>query len=73
MYSNYNTRSTNPVMVVVVLQPKQPLPDNLPAIVDHDSTFYIRKHEDSVYFGGFEEMDKVTIRDDWFKMGVPLG
>lgn len=38
----------------------------LPAIVDHDSTFYIRKDGDHLFFGGFEpRASDVVIREDW--------
>ncbi|VDL79466.1 unnamed protein product [Nippostrongylus brasiliensis] len=46
-------------------------PPNIPAIIDHDSTFYIRKYGDKYIFGGFEPMEKVTFREDWYRKGVP--
>ncbi|VDO19271.1 unnamed protein product [Heligmosomoides polygyrus] len=46
-------------------------PPNTPAIIDHDSTFYIRKYGDKFIFGGFEPMEKVVFREDWYRKGVP--
>uniref|UniRef100_A0A158Q8A1 FAD-dependent oxidoreductase n=1 Tax=Elaeophora elaphi TaxID=1147741 RepID=A0A158Q8A1_9BILA len=50
-----------------------PLPEvelllDLPAIIDHESTFYIQKEGDSVLFGGFEQKPSdVVIREDWIE------
>ncbi|KHJ91193.1 FAD dependent oxidoreductase [Oesophagostomum dentatum] len=52
------------------LTPNSSIP-NIPAIIDHDSTFYIRKSGDSYIFGGFEPMEKVVFREDWYRNGVP--
>ncbi|MFH4983155.1 hypothetical protein AB6A40_009864 [Gnathostoma spinigerum] len=42
--------------------------ENLPAIIDHDSTSYVRQQGDSLMFGGFEDRaEDVVIRSDWFK------
>ncbi|KAK6045805.1 FAD dependent oxidoreductase [Cooperia oncophora] len=54
------------------LTPSSP-PPNTPAIIDHDSTFYVRKYGDKFIFGGFEPMDKVVFREDWYQKGVPAG
>ncbi|ULU09600.1 hypothetical protein L5515_000269 [Caenorhabditis briggsae] len=63
-----------PVVVVehqyAVLTPNK-TPDNTPAIIDHDSTFYVRKSGDDYLFGGFEPLEKTVIREDWYKKGVP--
>ncbi|CAD6184521.1 unnamed protein product [Caenorhabditis auriculariae] len=65
-----------PVVIVehqyAVLKPKSP-PAPMPALIDHDSTFYIRKRQscDEYLFGGFEPLDRVVIREDWSKKGVP--
>ncbi|VDK42197.1 unnamed protein product [Anisakis simplex] len=45
-----------------------PLPEvgkleNLPSIIDHDSTFYVRQTGDKLYFGAFDSQSMV--RDDW--------
>ncbi|CAJ0576292.1 unnamed protein product, partial [Mesorhabditis spiculigera] len=57
-----------------VLTPKESPPNVLPALIDHDSTFYVRKTSDGKYlFGGFESIDKVVFREDWIKSGVPKG
>ncbi|EYB90726.1 hypothetical protein Y032_0215g2364 [Ancylostoma ceylanicum] len=53
-----------------ILTPNSPIP-NIPAIIDHDSTFYVRKTGDNYIFGGFEPMEKVVFREDWFRKGVP--
>uniref|UniRef100_A0A915Q780 Dimethylglycine dehydrogenase n=1 Tax=Setaria digitata TaxID=48799 RepID=A0A915Q780_9BILA len=48
-----------------------PLPEveslvDLPAIVDHESTFYLHRANDRVLFGGFEQKPSdVVIREDW--------
>ncbi|KJH45283.1 FAD dependent oxidoreductase [Dictyocaulus viviparus] len=47
------------------------VPPDTPAIIDHDSTFYIRKFGDKYIFGGFEPIEKVTFREDWYRNGVP--
>ncbi|VDK82046.1 unnamed protein product [Litomosoides sigmodontis] len=45
----------------------EPLLD-LPAIIDHESTFYIHRDGDSVLFGGFEQKPSdVVIREDWIE------
>uniref|UniRef100_F1KU54 Dimethylglycine dehydrogenase n=1 Tax=Ascaris suum TaxID=6253 RepID=F1KU54_ASCSU len=50
-----------------------PLPElaqleGLPAIIDHDSTFYVRRQGENLLFGGFEgRASDVVIRDDWQK------
>ncbi|VDM37347.1 unnamed protein product [Toxocara canis] len=42
--------------------------ENLPAIIDHDSTFYVRRHGENLLFGGFEgRASDVTIREDWIE------
>ncbi|KAK6026054.1 FAD dependent oxidoreductase [Ostertagia ostertagi] len=46
-------------------------PPNTPAVIDHDSTFYLRKYGDKFIFGGFEPMEKVVFREDWYQKGVP--
>uniref|UniRef100_A0A1I7ZM32 Dimethylglycine dehydrogenase, mitochondrial n=1 Tax=Steinernema glaseri TaxID=37863 RepID=A0A1I7ZM32_9BILA len=47
-------------------------PDKLlPAIIDHDSTFYVRQSKDQLLFGGFESQGDVVIREDWYKNGIP--
>lgn len=39
---------------------------DLPAIIDHDSTFYVRRYGDKLLFGGFEDRaSDVIIRKDW--------
>ncbi|VDD86525.1 unnamed protein product [Enterobius vermicularis] len=39
---------------------------NLPAIIDHDSTFYVRPYGNILLFGGFESHPSdVAIREDW--------
>uniref|UniRef100_A0A158R5I5 Dimethylglycine dehydrogenase n=1 Tax=Syphacia muris TaxID=451379 RepID=A0A158R5I5_9BILA len=39
---------------------------DLPTIIDHDSTFYVRRDGDNLLFGGFENRHSdVVIRDDW--------
>ncbi|KIH65471.1 FAD dependent oxidoreductase [Ancylostoma duodenale] len=53
-----------------ILTPNSSIP-NIPAIIDHDSTFYVRKSGDNYIFGGFEPMEKVVFREDWFRKGVP--
>ncbi|KAK6729820.1 hypothetical protein RB195_006711 [Necator americanus] len=53
------------------LTPNSPSLANIPAIIDHDSTFYVRKYGDSYIFGGFEPIEKVVFREDWFRKGVP--
>ncbi|VDM65441.1 unnamed protein product, partial [Strongylus vulgaris] len=53
------------------LTPDASIPD-MPAITDHDSTFYLRKNGDSYFFGAFDPYDKVVIREDWLRKGVPL-
>ncbi|VDO71309.1 unnamed protein product [Haemonchus placei] len=52
------------------LKPSSP-PPNTPAVIDHDSTFYLRKFGDNFIFGGFEPMEKVVFREDWYRKGVP--
>ncbi|CAJ0949153.1 unnamed protein product, partial [Mesorhabditis belari] len=55
-----------------VITPKEAPPADLPALIDHDSTFYLRKTADGKYiFGGFEPMSKVVFRKDWLEGGVP--
>ncbi|TKR93824.1 hypothetical protein L596_008206 [Steinernema carpocapsae] len=49
------------------LNPEKPLP----AIIDHDSTFYVRQSKDQLLFGGFESQGDVKIRDDWYDRGIP--
>ncbi|VIO97081.1 dimethylglycine dehydrogenase, mitochondrial precursor, putative [Brugia malayi] len=50
-----------------------PLPEvepllDLPAIIDHESTFYIHREGDSLLFGGFEQKPSdVVIREDWIE------
>ncbi|KAL3998911.1 FAD dependent oxidoreductase family protein [Acanthocheilonema viteae] len=50
-----------------------PLPEvepllDLPAIIDHESTFYIHREGDGVLFGGFEQKPSdVVIREDWIE------
>uniref|UniRef100_A0A158PNQ2 Dimethylglycine dehydrogenase, mitochondrial (inferred by orthology to a human protein) n=1 Tax=Anisakis simplex TaxID=6269 RepID=A0A158PNQ2_ANISI len=47
--------------------------ENLPAIIDHDSTFYIRRFGDHLMFGGFEgRASGVTIHEEW-RHKVPDG
>ncbi|KAK0425520.1 hypothetical protein QR680_009242 [Steinernema hermaphroditum] len=47
-------------------------PDKLlPAIIDHDSTFYVRQSKNQLLFGGFESQGDVVIRDDWYENGIP--
>ncbi|KAE9418545.1 hypothetical protein Angca_007510, partial [Angiostrongylus cantonensis] len=46
-------------------------PPDTPAIIDHDSTFYMRKFGDKYIFGGFEPIEKVTFREEWYRDGVP--
>ncbi|KAF8366343.1 hypothetical protein PRIPAC_84172, partial [Pristionchus pacificus] len=64
-----------PMIVVehqyAVVKPTEQLKAGLPAIIDHDSTFYVRQSGDELLFGGFEMIDRVKIREDWFKNGVP--
>lgn len=46
---------------------------DLPAIIDHESTFYIHRDGDSVLFGGFEQKPSdVVIREDWIE-NMPEG
>ena len=50
------------------------LSGGLPAIIDHDSTFYLRQQDAShLLFGGFETLENVKIKEDWYKGGVPRG
>ncbi|KAK5965794.1 Dimethylglycine dehydrogenase mitochondrial [Trichostrongylus colubriformis] len=53
-----------------MLTPNSQMPDT-PAVIDHDSTFYLRKYGDKFIFGGFEPMEKVVFREDWYRKGVP--
>lgn len=42
--------------------------ENLPAIIDHESTFYVRQMGDGLFFGGFESKPSdVVIREDWME------
>ncbi|CAI4222420.1 unnamed protein product [Auanema sp. JU1783] len=63
-----------PVVIVehqyAIIKPNK-APADGPAIIDHDSTFYVRKSGDSYIFGGFEPTEKVVFREDWYKNGVP--
>ncbi|KAM3715812.1 Dimethylglycine dehydrogenase, partial [Dirofilaria immitis] len=45
----------------------EPLVD-LPAIIDHESSFYIHRVDNSVLFGGFEQKPSdIVIREDWIE------
>ncbi|VDN01501.1 unnamed protein product [Thelazia callipaeda] len=50
-----------------------PLPEvepliDLPAIIEHDSTFYIRRAGNCLFFGGFEpKPSDVVVREDWME------
>lgn len=40
----------------------------MPAIIDHESTFYIHREGGNVLFGGFEQKPSdVVIREDWME------
>ncbi|KHJ76521.1 hypothetical protein OESDEN_23859 [Oesophagostomum dentatum] len=52
------------------LEPSASIPE-MPAIIDHDTTFYLRKNGDTYFFGAFDPIDKVILREDWFRKGVP--
>lgn len=45
----------------------------MPAVIDHETPFYLRKSGDSVLFGAFEHQDTVVLRDDWTFGGMPTG
>ncbi|KHJ83513.1 FAD dependent oxidoreductase, partial [Oesophagostomum dentatum] len=65
-----------PMVIVEVqfadLEPGASIPE-MPAIIDHDTTFYLRKNGDTYFFGAFDPIDKVILREDWFRKGVPPG
>lgn len=44
---------------------------NIPSIIDHDSTFYLRQMgDDKLYFGAFDK--EPIVRDDW-RVEMPKG
>ena len=39
--------------------------DAMPAVIDHEAPFYLRRSGDSLLFGAFDQVEHVRLRDDW--------
>lgn len=45
----------------------------MPAIIEHEAPFYMRRHGNTMLFGAFEGHEHVRLRDDWTFNGMPSG